>query len=63
MSVSNNKIAAVPPLVITLSLPHTDALSKSGTLLIQRSDLAHLSQLAYATKIDPTNLGVPLISA
>ena len=41
-----------PPTVITLTLPHEAGLSKSGTLLIQRGDLARVFQFHYANTGD-----------
>jgi hypothetical protein len=44
--------SAPPATVITLTLPHTHSLSKSGTLLIQRGDLAKLCQFHYTNTGD-----------
>ena len=41
------------PTIITLTLPETDS---EGTLLIQRGDLAHMSQFPYTTETDFTAL-------
>ncbi|HRL13918.1 MAG TPA: hypothetical protein PKX07_18700 [Aggregatilineales bacterium] len=41
-----------PATVITLTLPYTPSLSKSGTLLIQRGDLAKLCQFHYTNTGD-----------
>ena len=40
-----------PPTVITVTLPEEDGIQRSGTLLIQRGELAHVRQFSY------TNLG------
>lgn len=49
---TNNSAGTPQPITITLTLPHADALSKSGTLLIQRSDLAKLFQFHYTNTGD-----------
>lgn len=41
------------PTIITLTLPEPES---EGALLIQRSDLAHMSQFSYTTEIDFTTL-------
>lgn len=38
---------AAPPTVITLTLPEDDSIEHKGTLLIARSDLAHVRQFTY----------------
>src|SRR5690606_9284167 len=38
---------AAPPTVITFTLPEDDGIEHSGTLLIQRGDLAHVRQFTY----------------
>jgi hypothetical protein len=38
---------AAPPTVITLTLPEGDGIEHSGTLLIQRGDLAHVREFTY----------------
>lgn len=42
-----NTKQAAPPTVITLTLPEGDGIEHSGTLLIQRGDLAHVRQFTY----------------
>jgi hypothetical protein len=42
-----NTKQAPPPTVITLTLPEGDGIEHSGTLLIQRGDLAHVRQFTY----------------
>lgn len=37
-----------PPTVVTLTLPESDTVPRSGTLLIQRGDLAHVRQFQYS---------------
>lgn len=37
-----------PPTVITVTLPEEDGIQRSGTLLIQRGDLAHVRQFSYS---------------
>lgn len=49
---TNNSAGTPQPITITLTLPHADALSKSGTLLIQRDDLAKLFQFHYTNTGD-----------
>ncbi len=50
---TTNNITGTPqPITITLTLPHADTLSKSGTLLIQRGDLAKLFQFHYTNTGD-----------
>lgn len=49
---TNNSAGTPQPITITLTLPHADALSKSGTLLIQRGDLAKLFQFHYTNTGD-----------
>jgi hypothetical protein len=36
-----------PPTVITVTLPQADGVQRSGTLLIQRGELAHIRQFSY----------------
>jgi hypothetical protein len=43
-----------PPTVITLTLPDTDDETRTGTLLIQRGDLAHVARFTY-TRITELN--------
>jgi hypothetical protein len=43
------KATQKPPTVITLTLPESDDAERSGTLLIQRGDLAHVRQFSYTT--------------
>lgn len=45
----SKKTKTLPPTIITLTLPDTGS---EGMLLIQRGDLAHLSQFAYTTNTD-----------
>lgn len=45
---------AAPPTVITLTLPEGDGIEHSGTLLIQRGDLAHVRQFTYLGVSDIT---------
>lgn len=45
----SKKTETPPPTIITLTLPGTGS---EGTLLIQRGDLAHLSQFSYTTDTD-----------
>lgn len=47
----SKKTETPPPTIITLTLPETGS---EGTLLIQRGDLAHLSQFTYTTATDFT---------
>lgn len=49
---TNNMTGTPQPITITLTLPHADTLSKSGTLLIQRGDLAKLFQFHYTNTGD-----------
>lgn len=46
--------AAPPPTVITLTLPDEEREARSGTLLIQRGDLAHVRQFVYTGVSDIT---------
>jgi hypothetical protein len=41
-----------PPTVITLTLPDTDDATRTGTLLIQRGELAHLARFTYTRIAD-----------
>jgi hypothetical protein len=52
MSGIQRKKLETPATVITLTLPYTHSLSKSGTLLIQRGDLAKLCQFHYTNTGD-----------
>lgn len=53
MSHNGKRQTSTPPAtVITLTLPYTPSLSKSGTLLIQRGDLAKLCQFHYTNTGD-----------
>lgn len=45
----SKKTETPPPTIITLTLPETGS---ESTLLIQRGDLAHISQFAYTTDTD-----------
>ena len=45
---------AKAPTVITLTLPDSENDERHGTLLIQRGDLAHVRQFAYANLSDIT---------
>ncbi|MCK6580534.1 MAG: hypothetical protein L6Q98_20780 [Anaerolineae bacterium] len=45
---------AKAPTVITITLPDSDGDERHGTLLIQRGDLAHVRQFAYANLSDIT---------
>jgi len=47
----SKKTETPPPTIITLTLPETGS---EGTLLVQRGDLAHLSQFAYSPETDFT---------
>ncbi len=47
----SKKTETPPPTIITLTLPETGS---ESTLLIQRDDLAHLSQFAYSPETDFT---------
>lgn len=49
---TNNSVGTSQPITITLTLPHAGTLSKSGTLLIQRGDLAKLFQFHYTNTGD-----------
>ena len=51
-----SKSNATPPTVITLTLPESSVDGRSGTLLIQRGDLAHVCQFAYTHLSDLTGL-------
>ena len=42
------------PTIITLTLPEQDSAQRSGTLLIQRGDLAHIRQFTYTNLSDLT---------
>lgn len=44
------------PTVLTLTLPDTDSESKTGTLLVQRSDLARVHQFTYTQIADLTEV-------
>ncbi len=57
---------AKAPTVITLTLPDSESDERHGTLLIQRGDLAHVRQFAYANLSDITVIikdGVMAMSA
>ncbi len=45
---------APPPTIITLTLPEANSESNTGTLLIQRGDLARVQQFTYAEVADLT---------
>ena len=54
MDTKNQRQKISPPTVIILTLPHMGMFSNCGTLLIQRGDLAHMSQFPYTTETDFT---------
>jgi len=51
-----SKVNATPPTVITLTLPESSGDGRSGTLLIQRGDLAHVRQFTYTNLSDLAGL-------
>jgi hypothetical protein len=46
------KAVPKPPTVLTLTLPDTDDATRTGTLLIQRGELAHLARFTYTRIAD-----------
>ena len=41
-----------PPTILTLTLPRQEGVQRSGTLLVQRGELAHVRQFVYASLSD-----------
>ncbi len=52
----SSKSSTPKPTVITLTLPEADSESKSGTLLVQRGDLARVHQFTYERVADLTEV-------
>lgn len=51
------------PTVLTLTLPESDDETRTGTLLVQRGDLAHLSGFTYAHVADLTTIVTQALNA
>lgn len=52
----SSKSSTPKPTVLTLTLPEADSESKSGTLLVQRGDLARVHQFTYERIADLTEV-------
>jgi len=52
---SKNKVN-VESIIITLTLPDADTSSRTGTLLVQRGDLARVHQFTYERIADLTEV-------
>ncbi|MBE2266744.1 MAG: hypothetical protein IAE80_00840, partial [Anaerolinea sp.] len=52
----SSKPSIPKPTVLTLTLPEADSESKTGTLLVQRGDLARVHQFTYERVADLTEV-------